>query len=132
MPPKPVKDLSFKEWIRRAKSNLSRARQKRPKDVLWEDLCFDCQQAGEKAIKGLLLAKKIPFRFVHDLAELLTAAENAGVFLPLEIRAATALTNYAVESRYPGPFDPVTEEEFKEALKMAEDVVQWVEKLINE
>lgn len=57
--------------------------------------------------------------------------ENGGIFLPLEIRAAAALTDYAVESRYPGPFEPVTENEFKETLKMAEDVVKWVEKLIQ-
>lgn len=131
MPLKKQDPSSSQEWLRRAKSNLARARQKKSEEVLWEDLCFDCQQAAEKAIKGLLTQKKIPFRLVHDLAELLTSVENGGIFLPLEIRAAAALTDYAVESRYPGPFEPVTEDEFKETLKMAEDVVKWVEKLIQ-
>lgn len=32
--------------------------------------------------------------------------------------------------RYPGPMEPVTEDEYKEALKIAELVVSWVEDLI--
>lgn len=31
------------DWLRRAKSNLVRAKQPKPEDVLWEDLCFDTQ-----------------------------------------------------------------------------------------
>jgi hypothetical protein len=28
------------EWLKRAKSNLTRARQPKPDDVIWEDLCL--------------------------------------------------------------------------------------------
>lgn len=43
------------EWLRRAKSNLERARVGKIKDeILYEDLCFDCQQAVEKTIKPYL------------------------------------------------------------------------------
>jgi len=38
------------EWLRRAKSNLIRAKQPKPGGVFWEDLCFDAQQAVEKAL----------------------------------------------------------------------------------
>jgi len=98
------------DWLRRAKSNLIRAKQPKPEEVLWEDLCFDTQQAAEKALKAVLLARRIPFRFVHDIAELLTLLENQGVALAEEIKASAELTDYSVESRYPGPFEPVTEE----------------------
>jgi len=111
------------DWLRRAKSNLIRAKQPKPEEVLWEDLCFDTQQAAEKALKAVLLARGIPFRFVHDIAELLTLLENQGVILSEEIKASAELTDYSVESRYPGPFEPVTEEEFNGALKIAETVV---------
>lgn len=38
------------EWLRRAKSNLERARKgKLSEDILYEDLCFDCQQVAEKS-----------------------------------------------------------------------------------
>jgi len=119
------------DWLRRARSNLIRARQPPSPGVLWEDLCFDAQQAAEKAIKGLLVFYGIPFRFVHDIAELLTCLQARGVALPDEIRAAAMLSDYAVAARYPGPMEPVTEEEYQEAILIAEQVVSWVERLIQ-
>jgi len=119
------------DWLRRAKSNLIRAKQPKPEEVLWEDLCFDTQQAAEKALKAALLARGIPFRFAHDIAELLTLLENQGVILSEEIKASAELTDYSVESRYPGPFEPVTEEEFNRALKIAETVVAWADSQIG-
>ncbi|MEW6380538.1 MAG: HEPN domain-containing protein [bacterium] len=119
------------EWIKRAKSNLIRARQPKVEGILWEDLCFDTQQAVEKALKAVLLSRGIRFRFVHDIAELLTILEKHAIHLPDEIRAAAGLTDYAVETRYPGTAEPVTEEEFKEALRTAEAVVVWAQSLID-
>ncbi len=121
---------SPKGWLRRAKSNLIRAKQPKHEEVFWEDLCFDAQQAVEKSLKALLLFHKIPFRFVHDIAELLTVLEQNGLSLPEQIRAAAELSDYAVEARYPGPMEPVTEDEYKEAVKIAEMVVSWVEGFI--
>ncbi len=127
MPHNP-KELGNPEvWIRRAKSNLAIAKQPRTKDIFLEDLCFETQQAAEKALKAVLLSKEIKFRLVHDLAELLTLLEQGGVSLPEDIRFAAALTDYSVEARYPGPFEPVTEEEFREALLIAGNVVSWAE-----
>jgi len=88
-----------KGWIIRAKSNLIRAKLPKIEDVLWEDLCFDAQQAAEKALKAVLVVLGIQFRFVHDLAELLTLLDDHGVILPEEIREAAILTEYAVETR---------------------------------
>ncbi len=56
---------SPEDWLARAQSNLSRANQPKPDDVYWEDLCFDAQQAAEKALKALLIKRNIPFRFSH-------------------------------------------------------------------
>jgi HEPN domain-containing protein len=131
MPREPSEVGTPRDWLIRAKSNLVRAKQAKPEEVLWEDLCFDTQQAAEKALKAMLLARKIPFRFVHDIAELLTLLVNQGIILPEEIKSAAELTDYSVESRYPGPFEPVTEEEFKRALKIAEAVVSWAESQIE-
>ena len=49
-----------REWLNRARSNLVQAEQVRP-GVYLEDLCFQAQQAAEKALKALLLARDIPF-----------------------------------------------------------------------
>ena len=124
---KPEELGSPEEWVKRAKSNLAIARQPKTEDIFFEDLCFETQQAAEKALKAVLLSKGIKFRLVHDLAELLTLLEQGGVSLPEDIRSAAALTDYSVEARYPGPFEPVTEEEFREALLIAGNVVSWAE-----
>jgi HEPN domain-containing protein len=130
--PRDLSELgTTRDWLKRARSNLARAKQPKPEEVLWEDLCFDTQQAAEKSLKAVLLANGLVFRFVHDITELLTLLEKHGVFLPEEIRAAAELTDYAVENRYPGPFEPVTEEEFKKALQIAEAVVTWAESQIK-
>lgn len=49
-----------REWLNRARSNLAQARVHSP-DVYLEDLCFNAQQAAEKAIKALLIAYGIRF-----------------------------------------------------------------------
>ncbi|MDI6735051.1 MAG: HEPN domain-containing protein [bacterium] len=50
-----MKDKEFVlEWLKRAKSHLARAKLgKTSEEVLYEDLCFDCQQVAEKTIKAL-------------------------------------------------------------------------------
>jgi HEPN domain-containing protein len=97
--PRDLSELgTSRDWLKRARSNLARAKQPKPEEVLWEDLCFDTQQAAEKSLKAVLLAYGLVFRFVHDITELLTLLERQGVFLPEEIRAAAELTDYAVEN----------------------------------
>jgi HEPN domain-containing protein len=84
-----------REWLQRAQSNLIRARQQAP-GVYLEDLCFDAQQAAEKSIKALLLHMDVPFPHTHDLADLITLVQRNGLSVPEEIKAATALSEYAV------------------------------------
>ena len=75
------------------------------------DLCFDAQQAAEKAIKALLIHLGVRFPYVHDLTELLTLVEQAEREVPQSIRQAARLTRYAVGTRYPGVSEPVTHKE---------------------
>ena len=39
-----------KQWLKHAESNLIRASEKKSSSVFWEHLCFDAQQAAEKAL----------------------------------------------------------------------------------
>ena len=76
-----------REWLNRARSNLGQAKAKR-KGIYLEDLCFHAQQATEKAIKALLIKFNVDFPYVHDLAELLTLVEKAGLAVPEFVRQA--------------------------------------------
>lgn len=119
-----------REWISRARSDLALARGKR-KGIYLEDLCFHAQQAAEKAVKALLIHHGIQFPYVHDLGKLLSLLEKATGDLPDSIRQATRLTQFAVEARYPGPTVPVREEEYREAVKLAGQVLRWAEKQLK-
>ena len=112
------------EWLNRARSNLVRARQ-REAGVYLEDLCFDAQQAAEKAVKAVLVARRIDFPYVHDLAHLLSLLERTEAVVPEAVRQAEDLTPYAVLTRYPSTATPLTERDYERAVKIAEAVVRW-------
>jgi len=63
-----------------------------------------------------------------NIEQLLEIAENSGIMLPKDIREAGLLTPYAVESRYPGYWFEITEDDVAEALRTAEYTVEWAEK----
>ncbi len=47
-------------WLQRAKSNMARAKAGRVlPDILYEDLCYDAQQAVEKALKSVCILYEI-------------------------------------------------------------------------
>jgi HEPN domain-containing protein len=118
-----------REWLNRAKSNLLLARTRRA-GIYLEDLCFNAQQAAEKAIKALLIQRAVAFPYVHDVAQLLTLVERAGVEIPPAVKQGERLTRFAVFTRYPGIASPIRPEELTEARRIAEEVIQWVEELL--
>ncbi len=115
-----------REWMNRARSNLALAKNRIPEAYL-EDLCFEAQQAAEKAIKAVLIRRGIEFPYVHDLNRLLALLEEAGEKIPETIRKAESLTTYAITTRYPSASNPISLQEYQEALEIAEAVFQWAE-----
>ena len=113
-----------REWLNRARSNLALARNRAP-DVYLEDLCFEAQQAAEKALKAVLIGRGVEFPYVHDLARLLSLLEEEGEAIPTAVRKAGKLTPYALITRYPGIARPVTEGDYEEAVEIADAVVRW-------
>lgn len=115
-----------REWMNRARSNLALAKNRIPEAYL-EDLCFEAQQAAEKAIKAVLITRGIEFPYVQDLNRLLALLEEAGEKIPETIRKAESLTTYAITTRYPSAGNPISLQEYREALEIAEAVFQWAE-----
>ncbi|MBA7567796.1 hypothetical protein ES708_09513 [subsurface metagenome] len=132
MPPERLAPTDPLEWLNRARSNLAQARAgSNIPEVYLEDLCFDAQQAAEKATKAVLIDLKVPFPYVHDLAELLGLAERNGAVVPEAVREAVRLTRFAVATRYPGPQEPVTRNEYENAIAITEAVVRWAEERLG-
>ncbi|MBM4035142.1 MAG: HEPN domain-containing protein [Planctomycetes bacterium] len=115
-------------WLARARSNYRRAEFGRPDpSVFWEDLCFDAQQAAEKALKAVCVHLGVQFPKTPSLVYLMDLIEGAGLVVPETVRIADALTRYAVGTRYPGFDEEVGEEEYGSAVDLARRVVEWAE-----
>jgi HEPN domain-containing protein len=98
MPPERFPADDPREWLRRANSNLAQAR--RPEEtVCLEDLCFQAQQAAEKALKALLLARGCRPPYTHDLGALLRLIEKAGETVPADVSRIVRLTDYDTRAR---------------------------------
>lgn len=121
------------EWLQRAKSNMARAKAgKVSSEILYEDLCYDAQQTVEKALKALCILHEILFPKTHDIVYLMELLEKRSVPIPEDVYKARILTGYAVETRYPGEYEPVNEDDYVNAVALAEKVVKWVENRMSE
>src|SRR4030042_199386 len=126
MSPEDIAPGSTSDWLRHAWSDLELARVVRNSRILLEDLSFHAEQAAEKALKAVLIFKSIPFPKTHNIRTLLDRLPQ-DVIPTKEVKEAASLTHYAVLSRYPGDLEPVTDEEYRKALSLAEIVVKWAE-----
>jgi HEPN domain-containing protein len=96
------------EWIRHAKSDLHIAEIAMVNPgILLEDACFHAQQCAEKALKGLLTHLNISFPRTHVIEVLLDLLSASGVEVPPNIDETFTLTQYAVQTRYPGKWEVV-------------------------
>lgn len=113
-------------WMARSLSNLEKARIKREDNkILFEDLCFDIQQSAEKALKAVCIKEGIIFKRTHDISYLIDLVENSGIDVRDVVKKGRYLTQYAVETRYPGVYDPVKKDEYEEALNDAKEIFEW-------
>ncbi len=122
---------SAEDWLSRAEGDLAIARAPLPEGAFYEDLCFHAQQAAEKSLKAVYQHYGKRFRYTHDLDELMTGLRNEGITVPAEIADSALLTSFAWEARYPSLSEPVTQEEYREALHQAEQVVRWALEIIK-
>ena len=110
------------EWIIKAEGDFQTA--SRELEALespnYDAVCFHAQQCAEKYLKARLAEAQIPFPKTHDLGLLLD------LVLPIEpdwdsLRGdLNALTDRAVEVRYPGFFSE--SEDARESLEIARKV----------
>jgi HEPN domain-containing protein len=120
----------YESWIERTKSSLEISKIAASKQVYYEDLCYQSQQAVEKGLKGLLIYYGIEPEFTHNIGILLDELEKV-TKIPENIKKAINLTKYAVITRYPGEYDEITQEGYKESVKIANDCLEWIEKNIK-
>ena len=120
-----------KPWLERAESSYNLAKSKFIRNIYYEDLCYQAQQAVEKAFKGLLIYFGVEPEYTHNIGILINELEK---YTKIDdfIKESMELTNYAVQTRYPGAYNDVTKKEYKRALKIAKNCLHWVNTKINE
>jgi len=121
---------SPQDWLKHALSDFYLGKEGQNEFVLFDTLCFHFQQAGEKALKALLISKNISFPKTHNLNTLFKLLP-VDMEIPETIKKASRLTEFSVAARYPVGLEPATEEEYNQALKLAENLVSWVRKQIQ-
>jgi HEPN domain-containing protein len=88
---------------------------------------FHCQQAAEKALKGLLLRRGVVFPKTHDIGAVAQLLPARDADLEPLMRRASRLTAYAWMFRYPGDLFEPPADEIAEALATATEVVDTLE-----
>ncbi|MGH2352187.1 MAG: HEPN domain-containing protein [Chloroflexota bacterium] len=115
-----------RQWLVKARHDLIAAERLSQSAPLPDITAFHCQQAAEKALKAYLAWQNEPFRKTHNLRELVQQCVSLdGAFTELQ-EAGHKLSEYGVDSRYPGPFSEPTPEEAEEALRLASHAFEFV------
>ena len=110
-----------REWVRKAEADHVVARRSsRGKTPLHDILCFHCQQCAEKYLKALLEELGISVPKTHDLDDLLTILRPHHPTLSSVRRGLGFLTQFAVDTRYPGR---------NASKRQAEAALRWKERV---
>lgn len=116
-----------RRWFVRASRDLATARKLAAGDDPYLDTAiYHCQQAAEKAVKGLLTFHAIRFEKVHNIQLLITQALSVAPTLTEWLDAAEELTPYATAYRYPGEELEPDRAEFDTAIDAAEGLYKTI------
>ncbi len=96
--------IATREWVQKAEADwaaallIRRSRKRFSRDIV----CFHLQQCVEKYLKARLEEAGFTFPKTHDLERLLDLVIVIGPLWATLRPAMAAITDYAVEVRYPG------------------------------
>ena len=116
-----------KRWIEFAEKDYEAAilLESNPKPLL-EIVCFHCQQSAEKYLKAFIIKNEGEIKRTHNLEEILRTCERIDIEFK-EIRDnCIDLTDYAVETRYPYPFE-INETDMKKAVYDMKVIRKFIE-----
>jgi len=121
-------DEYVQEWINKADKDIKTVEIMKEFEDLTEIICFHCQQAVEKYLKALLIKNDYEIIKTNNIDYLLNKCLQVNE--EFEKYLGTALSEYAVDTRYPDVRYIPTREETEEAIQLMEDIVELVKKCI--
>jgi len=99
--------------------------------AFFETVAFHAQQAAEKSLKALLVARQVEFPKTHDIARLVELVTPGDERLAEALADAAELTPFGVEYRYPGEYAPVTAEAANACVSLARKVHDEMSKQLS-
>jgi HEPN domain-containing protein len=117
----------LKQWFSVADDDLKSAEYlatmsyPRPEAVI----CFHCQQAAEKYLKGFLFQNNATIPKIHDLIKLLELCEDIDVRFLTILPKCNALNRYSVIPRYPDELE-IVPEDTTSAIQYAKEIRDFV------
>jgi HEPN domain-containing protein len=122
-----------RQWLAKARNDLLNADNNlRAEEIPLDTVCFHCQQAAEKLLKGYLAARGYRPPAAHDLFILLEK------ILPLDATVERlrpslgVLMPYAVEIRYPDDWFVPSLEDALESRAAAAKALGWFDRALPE
>ncbi len=128
MPPDETVKI-IRQWIDRAEEDLRNAEYTLTleESCPFGTVCFHAEQCAEKYLKALLVFQGIDFPKTHNIPELLALVPSS-VRPALSVEEQEQLTEYAIVTRYPGDWEPITRQDAEGAVKVARKVREAVRK----
>lgn len=123
---------NWEKWLDKARDDILWAKAS-SKEEIYYGACFSAQQSAEKALKAYLLFKNINPRRIHDLSGLIEECIELDKDFEKLLDQAATLAGYYIETRYPdiGEFMGYSKEQAEEAVKFAEEIVDFVAGKVN-
>ncbi len=122
----------YNEWIEMAKKDLKGA------NILYEHdgdfglVCFHCQQAIEKYLKGYLIFRTGFLQDGHNLVKLCKKASNFDSGFKDYFKDCAFVNAFYIETRYPAE-DPliVSKEDAEECLSITRKIIDMIDGLLE-
>lgn len=120
-----------KEWLDFAQMDYASANHllslhPRPLEII----CFHCQQAVEKAFKGVLVAQNIEPPKTHDIVELCVMCAKADGSFHQLLSISQRLKPYGVQARYPSNIE-LEESDAAAALSGAKTALDFIQQFLQ-
>jgi len=116
------------EWLNKADEDFGFASAGLEFTDFFAQICFHFQQAAEKYLKALIIARQLEFRPVHNLLELVNSCRDVEPSMAQIEAACRFLNPFYIDTRYPvhwpAHYDRETAWEAKEAAESIRALVR--------
>ena len=125
-------DKILKEWMEFARMDFLTAKHlyehMYPKPL--EIICYHCQQAIEKLLKGVLISRGVTIKKTHDLGLLAEMLQEYTEVDEKYLEMCDDLTPYGIKIRYPQELF-IEEYHVKKALEETQELYDWLLTLLR-